>query len=222
MNFTKPINFYYCGYQKCPAGHYFGPAIRSHYLIHFVVSGKGIFRTGKKIYHVEKNQAFLINPKEITYYEADDMDPWEYVWFGFDGEEAEILLKQYGLDKTQCIIDPDDKEKLAYYLSLSFNCLKNPEVNHTELTGWFYLLCSCIKNVNSECKEHKSYVQFTMDYIDNHFAEDISIEDISEKLNIDRTHLYKLCKKVINMSPKELLTQKRLAKCKGSVIIYKK
>ncbi len=218
---TLPINFYYCGYQKCSPGHFFGPTIRSHYILHFVRSGKGIFRVGKNIYHLEKNQAFLICPKDLTYYEADAIDPWEYVWFGFDGEEAERLIKQYGFSKENCICKPQNEDKMAIYLSQSLACLKKTESTHTELAGWFYLLFSCLEGLTLEQEDSKSHVQAAIEYMTAHFSEDINVEEISDMLNIDRTHLYKLCKKYTNMSPKEFLTQKRIANAKD-LLIYSK
>ncbi len=215
---VSPLNFYYCGYQRCSPRHYFGPAIRAHYILHYVVSGKGIFRVGKNIYHVKKNQAFLICPKDLTYYEADAADPWEYIWFGFDGEEGDRLLDQCGFNKENCICFPEDEEKIANFLLQSLPCFKNPLNTHTELAGWFYLLFSCLKSVNSEQKSQKSHVQAAIEYMRINFAENINVEEVSDMFHIDRTHLYKLCKKYTNLSPKEFLTQKRLAKAKDLLI----
>ncbi len=214
----SPLNFYYCGYQKCSPRHYFGPAVRTHYLMHFILSGKGTFRVGKDIYHLEKNQAFLICPKDLTYYEADASDPWEYVWFGFDGEEANRLLKQHGFDKENCICYTENEDKMAMYLSQSLTCLKNPENTNTELAGWFYLLFSCLKILNPDYEDNKTRAQAAIDYIKAHFTETITVEDISAHLNVDRTHLYKLCKKRTNLSPKELLTQVRLENAKDLLL----
>ncbi len=214
----SPLNFYYCGYQKCSPRHYFGPAVRTHYLMHFILSGKGTFRVGKDIYHLKKNQAFLICPKDLTYYEADASDPWEYIWFGFDGEEAERLLKQYGLNKENCICCAEHEEKIETYLAQSLSCLKNSENTRTELKGWFYLLFSCLKIVNPDYEDNKTRAQAAIDYIMAHFTETITVEDISAHLNVDRTHLYKLCKKRTNLSPKEFLTQSRLENAKDLLL----
>ena len=48
-NYWKNLTAIFFGYENCPAGHTFGPAYRDYYLIHYVLSGKGIYyRDGKK------------------------------------------------------------------------------------------------------------------------------------------------------------------------------
>ena len=44
----NPIQF---GYENCEKSKFFGPAVRTHWLIHFVVSGFGIFKIGDKEYN---------------------------------------------------------------------------------------------------------------------------------------------------------------------------
>lgn len=65
------INPIQCGFESCEKGHFFGPAIRTHWLIHFVESGKGIFRINNKEYTVKSGEMFVIPPFVETYYEAD-------------------------------------------------------------------------------------------------------------------------------------------------------
>lgn len=78
----------YCGYEECEPGHSFGPAVKSHYVLHYVLSGKGVFRLNNQLYSISKGEAFLIPPDVRAYYAADNDDPWVYLWVGFDGEQA--------------------------------------------------------------------------------------------------------------------------------------
>ena len=90
-----------CGYSTTAPLHSFGPAVRPHYLIHFILNGKGIFQKGDKTYHLETGQGFFIEPDELTFYQADAKEPWEYLWVGFNGTMVPELLKQIGLSSSQ-------------------------------------------------------------------------------------------------------------------------
>ena len=79
------LEIYFCGREQCAAGHSFGPAVRPHYLIHFILSGKGRYHVNGDAYHLQAGDAFLIYPGETTVYEADEKNPWEYAWIGFGG-----------------------------------------------------------------------------------------------------------------------------------------
>ena len=45
-NFYKNTDglIYNNGYEECEPGHSFGPAVRKSYMIHYITSGKGIFK----------------------------------------------------------------------------------------------------------------------------------------------------------------------------------
>ena len=95
------INPRICGVEACAPGHSFGPAVREYFLLHYVVRGKGIFRRGKREYTLQAGEIFVIRPGEVTYYEADMRDPWEYMWAGFDcAPPFAALLEQDVLEQV--------------------------------------------------------------------------------------------------------------------------
>ena len=83
---------YNAGFQKCGSLHSWGPGVRDHYLLHHIVSGKGIFRRDGETFLLAAGESFLISPGEQVFYAADRDDPWEYYWAGFAGEGAAQLL----------------------------------------------------------------------------------------------------------------------------------
>lgn len=89
-----PLVVYNAGFQKCPPGYGWGPGIRDHYLIHYIVSGRGTYETAGRTFVPEAGEAFLVRPEEPVYYQADEEEPWEYYWVGFSGPSAPLLLAQ--------------------------------------------------------------------------------------------------------------------------------
>ena len=97
LNNGGSVTVYYCGYEKCEGGHFWGPAVRNQYLLHYVISGKGTYTVGEETYTLHANECFLIRPGERTYYIADREDPWEYMWVAFDGFDVLEILRRTGL-----------------------------------------------------------------------------------------------------------------------------
>ena len=75
------------GYEECEKTQSYGPATRTHWLIHFVESGFGIFRIGEKEYKIGPGEMFVIPPYVETCYQADGSNPWSYIWIGFTTEK---------------------------------------------------------------------------------------------------------------------------------------
>ncbi len=211
------LHFYYCGYEKCEAGHSFGPAVRAQYLIHFIVNGKGQYNVGNKKLTVSKNHAFLIRPKEVTFYEADMENPWEYLWFAFDGKEADSLVSAFfgsGNSYTACA---DDTIRLNKLMLSSIPYFQSRRRSQLELRGWCYLFFSCFKNcgVNGSTVKENTYVCEAINYVRYNYMHDISVEQISSYLGINRTYLYKILKDYTGVSPKEYITLRRIEAAKN-------
>ena len=211
-----PLQFYYYGYEKCDPGHSFGPAVRVHYVLHFIVNGKGVLHAGEQIYTVCKNQMFLIRPQEVCFYEADNEQPWEYLWFAFDGKEADRLIKLFFLNEDTYVKTAGETEKLEIFLKTALMRFQGSLCSQTELNGWCYLFFSCFKQkMEKEVQSsEKRYLSAALTYIRYNYMYDINIDQISMYLGIDRTYLYKIVKKYTAYSPKVYLTLCRIEAAK--------
>ena len=71
----NPVQF---GYEDCRPGHAVGPGIRTHWLLHYVVWGKGIFCRDGVTHEVRPGDIFVIPPYEETYYEGVTLSREEF------------------------------------------------------------------------------------------------------------------------------------------------
>ena len=64
QNYTNNIelSIFNCGIERCAPGQTWGPGIRDHYLIHLVLSGKGVFEVGGRTWEVSPGDLFLHGP----------------------------------------------------------------------------------------------------------------------------------------------------------------
>ena len=218
------ISIYQYGYEKCIPYHAFGPGIRRHYLIHFIISGKGIYKTHlnsgevDKEYTLHTGQAFLIEPNTIVHYYADDKDPWEYMWIEFDGIKAKEYLKQSGLTRSTPIYHPiseEGKNQVYHFLDAIIN---QPDLLPSETMGYIYLFFSALIKSSHRSKKlprnniQDFYMQSTVDFIEQFYMKDITVEDMARNLNLNRSYFSKIFKKATQKSPQSFLIQYRIHK----------
>ena len=64
QNYTDNVelSIFNCGRESCQPGHTWGPGVRDHYLIHLVVSGKGVYQVGGVSHTLQEGDLFLAKP----------------------------------------------------------------------------------------------------------------------------------------------------------------
>lgn len=208
-----------CGCSRTGPLHRFGPAIKPHFLIHFVLSGKGFFRFGEKEYHLDAGYGFLIWPEELAFYQADKEDPWTYVWVGFGGSESEHYLHSMGLDRRHPVFKSEYGEELYETVRdmMEHNTfgLANDLRRNGLLSVFLSIIASGINIVNkNETDRSSGYVQKAVSFIQSNYCDPIMVKDIAEYVCINRSYLYTLFRETIGVSPQQFLTTCRIVKAR--------
>ena len=217
------LTIYHFGYHDCPPLHAFGPTTRSHFLFHYAHSGKGVFNSRDEkmqstLFDVDAGQGFMIWPGQVASYTADEKDPWSCSWVEFDGLRAKEIVLEAGLiAKTPIYKGIGGEEQAKMESALSF-IAHSPHAAPLELIGQCYLfLSSLIASSLSRRKTARNslqdfYVREAILYIENHFREDIRIEDIAASCNLHRNHLGKIFKDSMGTSLRDFLIKYRVNK----------
>lgn len=207
----------FCGYSQCRPLHSFGPAVRSNYLIHHVLEGKGRYQAGGKWYSLQAGQGFLIEPGMPIYYEADEKEPWTYLWVGFHGQRVMEYLEDAGLGSGRLIYRCERGEELK---ELVLHMLGN----HTITAADQFLLESClyrffsilardsIHPVAQNRGTDSLYIRKALSYIQDNYGNPVKVSDMAEYVCIDRSYLYTLFRKHTGSSPREYLSAYRLSR----------
>lgn len=217
QNFVD-LTIYQFGYEECEPMHLFGPAIRNHYLIHFVLNGKGQLQILGNIYTISKGEAFLIPPGIPTTYYADATNPWHYVWIEFDGLKAENYLKEAGLSTNMPIFIPKSKDSYSILKDRFLYFINNNDESTPCLIGNLYLLFDSLikessRKVDSKIGSLKEfYVREAINFIEQNYYKNISVEDIASNCNLNRSYFSKLFKDSLSSTPQEFLMRYRLNK----------
>ena len=133
------LSIFNCGREQCQPGHTWGPGVRDHYLIHLVVAGKGVYQVNGASHTLQEGDLFLAKPNQLITYAADETDPWEYYWVGFNGACANKLVQQTPFSEAHPVHhcrDLQTAREALYNIYLS----RGPEP-HCEamMTGYLYI-----------------------------------------------------------------------------------
>lgn len=211
------MRIFYCGKQACEKNYSFGPAVRTHYLIHFVLDGKGTLTTEYGIFELHGGEAFLIRPDEKTFYRADSICPWSYAWMAFDGEEAASLLARYYPDLKRPVCMIGDLAAATGFFEQLLKFFGNADENHEKVLGYFYLILSCLiqTGTGGAVISEESLCKKAVFFIRHNYCYSIQISDVADYVGIDRTYLYRIFIHQLGMSPKQYINHFRLSEAKG-------
>ncbi|HEY5585065.1 MAG TPA: AraC family transcriptional regulator [Ruminiclostridium sp.] len=208
----QEINPLTCGWEDCENGHAFGPASREYYLLHYIISGSGIFQRNGQNHSLSKGSMFLIRPYELTFYKADDNDPWEYIWIGFTGQLVPELLEHSGFSDNNCTLCNPSLRNTFLSMKEAVNLPHSAEI----------FLCSKIfeffSNLHEEFNPELTgttgslYSKRAKDHIMANYANHISVESIANMLGIDRRYLCRVFHKNTGDTPQNFLVNYRLEK----------
>lgn len=206
-----------CGLSRTEPFHSFGPAIKPHYLIHFILSGKGKFSIGGKEYPLGQGYGFLIPPEELVFYQANEQEPWTYVWVGFSGSMAGDLVKTMGLSLNNPIFKSEREEELYQSVKDMMEHNTFGIANDLRRNGQLNLFLSMIAEgapieEKGEIDRADHYVRRAVEFIQGNYCNPIKITDVADYVCINRSYLYTLFHHATGMSPQQFLTTFRITK----------
>ena len=196
------INPRLTGHEDCDPGHSYGPAVREYYLMHYVVKGKGIFRTEGREYALRQGYIFMTAPGQVMYYEADKKEPWSYIWVGFDSKLGlETVFDRHIVFAPEC----------ADLFAELQGCSQFGENAELFVCGKIFELMARLQKSRTESTGQR-YCLLAKNFIETRYDKDLSVGSIAALLGLDRSYFSKLFKNEVGMSPQQYLVRFRLQK----------
>jgi AraC-like DNA-binding protein len=206
------LDMCHCGMEDCAPGHAYGPAVRDHFLIHYIRDGKGIFRVGETQYRLAKGDGFLICPGIVTYYQADRETPWRYSWVGFHGSLAEAYLKDACLDAANPVFHYRQDGFLTDCIREMIASRAMARGREAYLKGQLYLFLAKVMETAAvgtpehfECSKQEFYIRNAVEYIRMNYSRKITVNQIARYIGLDRSYLCALFKAALGVGPQEYL-----------------
>ena len=175
------------------------------YILIYCTEGKGIIEVEDQIYRLEKSDAFCI-PRNVRHkYYADEKDPWSILWVHFKGENTNYFPLEER--KIVHINSRHSDNRMMVLFNLLFRVL---ERNYT--IGNFIYISQVLSLILSEIyfreKVDESSVQdrhvtMVIRYMYQHLRENLTLEEISEEVQLSKSYLNAVFKAQTGKSPVE-------------------
>lgn len=218
---NAPLSLVQFGWHQTAGGYGYGPMVRDHCLIHFVVSGKGRVLASDTEYHVGAGECFAFFPHQIAYYESDKLDPWAYYWLGFEGAWSIDLMKSAGFSEELIVRPILEEARLFEQLqrgvdlgmradnALYFSGLLQQALHHLISHS-----AAMEARLDTTRRKHNplgnEYVRIVTSIIETSYRERLSVDEMAARMGLNRSYLTTLFKEHTGMSIKEYLIDFRL------------
>ena len=215
-DFTKNIDamIYTCGYENCEPGHSYGPLLRTGYMVHYILSGRGIYQCRGRTFQLGEGDAFLICPGELIYYEADQETPWIYTWIGMQGIKIKGYLERTSLVESLVFRydgDPQLRSCHERLFEAEQKTRSRDLLMNSILYEYLFLLADKFPNKRPTGAEKRSnYVEEALNFMEGAFCDPITVQDIADHLCLNRSYLHRQFKAAIGVSVQDYLLDRRI------------
>nr|WP_294490621.1 AraC family transcriptional regulator [uncultured Mediterraneibacter sp.] len=215
-NLLSSLSVYNVGYQKCEPEYQWGPGVRDHYCIHHILSGSGVYTTGKVSVRLGAGDTFILFPGVELQYQADREEPWEYCWAGFMGADAASIIRntEFGKESPYILKGRIPGDKIRSGMEQIYMLKGNTYESAVAMTGKLYSLLALFmhysRRTEPEKNLHAMYVDKAVSYIETNYSYPVTVEDIAAYVGISRSHLFRSFQNYMSKSPKDFLTGYRI------------
>ncbi len=187
------------------------------FLFFVVTKGSGTLSYHGQVFALRPGDCVFLDCLEEYAHESSLEDPWELSWVHFYGLSANVLYRHFLELGGNFLFHPTHLSLFLDTLDILFETQKNPGssrelLSHRYLTDLLALCVDEIGNTGSSSVNEK--VRDIQNYIDVHFSEKISLDDLAEQFFISKFHLSREFKKLTGTTIGNYLTAKRVSHAK--------
>jgi len=230
MDRTGPVSYYttcppdwsagvtHAGAEQCEPGHAW-QGVRDHYLLHYVCTGHGVVRSGRRCFRLDPGDAFLYPPGAYLDYTADQEEPWRYLWVGFRGVHADDLIAPLGVTASVPVLRMRYSSEIESTLNRIIRTVANrdpgPPLRPTALLYELFALladeCASGRPVRITAAE---LVREAKVFVSQNFQREIDVADVIRHIGIDRSHFSRVFRRSEGGSLQEYLIRTRMERAR--------
>lgn len=188
-----------------------------HPQILYCTKGEGKLIVDGMTYTITPNTAFYL-PTNVKHEYYSITDEWYTNWIAFDGFAVEKTLKTFGLSNA-AVFTLTDTERLYRILKQIHYTLRSDSLygNYHASTFLYEYLIEFNRIINNKISANypsSNTMTTIMNYINQNYSSEITLENLCEISGITGQHMCRLFKQHLNSRPMEYIAKKRLQEAK--------
>lgn len=206
------LSLFYTGKREHSISHQFGPYKQENYLLTYVTEGAAEFEFNGQQRYVKENTFYVMRPCCGMTYRTDPEIPWTIYWVIVGGNQLETLLDVLGLTSDNPFVTIKESKKMrSAFTALFEKAGKDGLADKMESLSLLYSIFSILAE-NGTSLSHNIYISKALDYISQHYAQDLSVQDLAAMVHLNYSYFSRLFKKEIGLSPVRFITTFRVKK----------
>lgn len=202
------------GYFKLKESHRAFRKNLDSYLIVLVLSGSGTLMYNEKFYELKPGSCFFIDCKIPYYHQSSDSDPWELIWVHFHGATSKEYYRYFSVISDPALMPQafgELKDKLERLLDVNTHADLMVEISSSRLI--MDILSILLQDVTNSKEEQTPARQKMLQirlYLDEHYTDKFSLDQLSEHFFISKYHLSREFKNHFGITPNHYVISKRI------------
>ena len=193
------------------------------YLLKYTIAGCGELTYQGQTHLLRPNQLFWIDCREPQYYRtAPGSSRWQVLWVHFYGPASGLYYEAFQAQNHKCpvlTLPPENRVQEAMRALLPlYQCADGVLLTDLHAAGLLtQALGELIRltDANPVWPGAPESVQNARNYLAEHYAERITLEDLARRFSVSKFHFQKLFKHYVGYTPNEYLLLVRLNHAKG-------
>lgn len=191
---------------------------RDYYILHYIVSGKGIYSLGGNTYRLSKGDGFVYLPDRLISYTTDEKDPWACYWVGVMGPAAKQMVEGCGINAQNPTFHYDQDDQLRQEFERLFRLAVDRSAFPEMMVGSFYrlmgILAGAVRGSESNREKISTFRRLTK-YVEFHISYPISVQELSAYCGLSASEVYRIFKKNSGLTPHQYIERAKIVKaCK--------
>lgn len=195
----------------------------NRFLLIYTLGGSGRLTYNDKDYILLPNTITIIQCNAPHRYETHSDEPWDFLWFHYNGTAAHIYYNLYNKNDLYFhVVSPSGKEAALIEKITSISSKYNIDKD-LKTSEWItQLMTSFILEKRKNDQQDSPLIAEKLDnaikYMTDHLIDRITVSDISNSVFLSQYHFLRIFKKQTGLTPYEYLINLRINKAKELLI----